>query len=538
MSSLFSRLAAVAAISVAGALLVPATASATSQSPAVTVPLCQAVTVGGQQVTAITFPAGSAVANAYDAGQAIAIQGNNGTLVNVGQNPAIAKGILTAAGTFDSGSTGGIVPLCAAIKSGDGEASAPQSAWRFCTDKNLTACTNQAGAKIDSNPKLSSEKSNQILYLLGHLPQSTTHERAFLQAQVWCISDGALFTSATDYFNGQLGNNWPTDSEKATGCLKDIPTTAASAFSGTASIAVTGSSPVATGAHVTFTVTPTFPGHFEFSVTPGASIVQCADPTTAGATSADLNDTANLETTVCVTSSAAQSVTLTVKGRYLASAASATWYWPGQSSSCQVFADFSNATFNEATGEGSAVFQDKEVTPDTPSASDQCGTEHDSYTIPKTPGVGYYSGEELLEPGTHPTGGASTVTITASAQQGYTLPEGAKAEWTFTFGTSPCTSTSTSTSTNPTTDPPASTSATAESTATTALTVSGQSSSMAAGSAGDSTTSIAVKGESDQVTDLASTGVPQSMPWIALAGAALIGFGFALTRVRRSTRAH
>lgn len=529
MSSLFSRLAAVAAISVAGALLVPATASATS--PAVTVPLCQEVTVDGQQVTAITFPAGSAVANAYDNGQAIAIQGNNGKLVNIGQNPAIAEGILTATGTFDSGSTGGIVPLCAAIKPGSGETSTPQSAWRFCTDKNRAACTNQAGTEINNNPKLSTEKSNQILYLLGHLPQSTTHERAFLQAQVWCISDDATFDSATGYFNGQLGNDWPTASEKAAGCLKDIPTTAASAFSGTASIAVTGTSPVATGALVTFTVTPTFPGHFEFSVTLGASIVQCADPTAAGATSADLNDTGNLKTTVCVTSSTPQSVTLTVTGRYLASAASATWYRPGQSSSCQVFADFSNATFNEATGEGSATFRDQEVTPGTPSASDQCGTEHDSYTIPTTPGVDYYSGEALLEPGTHLTGGAGSVTITAKPQQGYTLPEGAKAEWTFTFGTSPCTSSTTSTEPTTSTNPPVSTE-----TSITSLTVAGTSSSEAAGS--QSTTSITVKGESDQVTDLASTGVPQSMPWIALAGAALIGFGFALTRVRRSTRAH
>src|SRR5690606_26950174 len=74
-----------------------------------------------------------------------------------------------------------------------------------------------------------------------------------------------------------------------------------------------------------------------------------------------------------------------------------------------------------------------EVTPEAVTFADEDGTENDTFTVPEVEGVEYVVDGEVVAAGPNP--GAGTVTVTARAQDGYVLAEGATAEWTFTFST-------------------------------------------------------------------------------------------------------
>ncbi|PYF96783.1 Glucose/arabinose dehydrogenase, beta-propeller fold, partial [Georgenia satyanarayanai] len=74
-----------------------------------------------------------------------------------------------------------------------------------------------------------------------------------------------------------------------------------------------------------------------------------------------------------------------------------------------------------------------EVTPEAVTFADEDGTENDTFTVPEVEGVEYVVDDEVVAAGPNP--GTGTVTVTARAQDGYVLAEGATAEWTFTFST-------------------------------------------------------------------------------------------------------
>lgn len=65
-----------------------------------------------------------------------------------------------------------------------------------------------------------------------------------------------------------------------------------------------------------------------------------------------------------------------------------------------------------------------------------CGTANDTYTIPDVAGVQYYVNNVATSPGTYPTAGALSLSITTSAKQGYVLT--APASWTLTFTNKTC----------------------------------------------------------------------------------------------------
>ncbi|WP_251840939.1 ThuA domain-containing protein, partial [Oceanitalea stevensii] len=86
-------------------------------------------------------------------------------------------------------------------------------------------------------------------------------------------------------------------------------------------------------------------------------------------------------------------------------------------------------TFTTTGGEPEPVV----VTPAPVTASDEDGTEDDTYTIPAVAGVEYLVDGDVVPAGEYP--GTGTVTVTARALEGFVLVEGATAEWTFTFST-------------------------------------------------------------------------------------------------------
>lgn len=77
----------------------------------------------------------------------------------------------------------------------------------------------------------------------------------------------------------------------------------------------------------------------------------------------------------------------------------------------------------------------QKVTPPRVIFEDFCGTEDDLFTIPSRLGVEYRMDGQVVEPGTYPASG--TVTVTAYAQEGYTL-KGQKTSWTHTFKNQEC----------------------------------------------------------------------------------------------------
>src|SRR5690606_30960379 len=86
-------------------------------------------------------------------------------------------------------------------------------------------------------------------------------------------------------------------------------------------------------------------------------------------------------------------------------------------------------TFTTTGGEPEPVV----VTPAPVTASDEDGTEDDTYTIPAVAGVEYLVDGDVVPAGEY--SGTGTVTVTARALEGFVLAEGATAEWTFTFST-------------------------------------------------------------------------------------------------------
>ncbi len=76
------------------------------------------------------------------------------------------------------------------------------------------------------------------------------------------------------------------------------------------------------------------------------------------------------------------------------------------------------------------------ATPAAPSSVDPCGIVDDTYTIPTTLGVEYYVGTTLKTAGTYKTNGATSLTITAKAMDGYTLS--GISSWPQTFSNSQC----------------------------------------------------------------------------------------------------
>lgn len=62
-----------------------------------------------------------------------------------------------------------------------------------------------------------------------------------------------------------------------------------------------------------------------------------------------------------------------------------------------------------------------------------------SYTVPTTTGVNYFANGSSVAAGQHPLAQGSSVTITAVAQAGYALAEGAQSSWTLTANVIDCT---------------------------------------------------------------------------------------------------
>lgn len=79
---------------------------------------------------------------------------------------------------------------------------------------------------------------------------------------------------------------------------------------------------------------------------------------------------------------------------------------------------------------------DTEVTPAAPTRSDVCELENDKYIIPTTTGVDYYVGGAKQVAGEYGTAGASSVTVTAIAHDGYALS--GQATWTLEFTNEDC----------------------------------------------------------------------------------------------------
>ncbi len=81
---------------------------------------------------------------------------------------------------------------------------------------------------------------------------------------------------------------------------------------------------------------------------------------------------------------------------------------------------------------------DSPVTPEAPVVkTDSCGTKNDTYTIPETTGVDYYVDGVIVPAGEHSTNDATSVTVTAKAQKGYTLGNSANS-WTLEFTNTAC----------------------------------------------------------------------------------------------------
>src|SRR5699024_10488449 len=74
-----------------------------------------------------------------------------------------------------------------------------------------------------------------------------------------------------------------------------------------------------------------------------------------------------------------------------------------------------------------------EVTPEDVTFTDEPGTENDTFTVPEVEGVQYLVDGEVIDAGTHP--GQGLVTVTAEAEEGYVLAEGATTEWSHEFST-------------------------------------------------------------------------------------------------------
>jgi len=79
---------------------------------------------------------------------------------------------------------------------------------------------------------------------------------------------------------------------------------------------------------------------------------------------------------------------------------------------------------------------DRNVSAAAPVIDDKCGRWNDSYTIPNTPHVRYWAGFIPLAPGSHPTLGLLNITITATADLGYTLT--GQSSWQLTFTNASC----------------------------------------------------------------------------------------------------
>lgn len=77
------------------------------------------------------------------------------------------------------------------------------------------------------------------------------------------------------------------------------------------------------------------------------------------------------------------------------------------------------------------------VTTATPTKVDECGSASDAYTLPAVTGVMYRVNGVTKVAGTYPTGGASSVAITAASSGGYVLS--GTTSWTLIFGTAQCT---------------------------------------------------------------------------------------------------
>lgn len=80
----------------------------------------------------------------------------------------------------------------------------------------------------------------------------------------------------------------------------------------------------------------------------------------------------------------------------------------------------------------------QKVTATAPTTNDVCGLANDTYTIPTTAHVKYYvNGSQTAKPaGTYSTNGASSVSVTAVAFDGYGL--NGQSSWTLTFTNSSC----------------------------------------------------------------------------------------------------
>lgn len=68
--------------------------------------------------------------------------------------------------------------------------------------------------------------------------------------------------------------------------------------------------------------------------------------------------------------------------------------------------------------------------------ADPCGTKNDTFIIPEQEGIVYWMNNQVVAAGTHSTNGKGSVTITATAAEGYALK--GKTSWTLYFGTKPC----------------------------------------------------------------------------------------------------
>lgn len=88
------------------------------------------------------------------------------------------------------------------------------------------------------------------------------------------------------------------------------------------------------------------------------------------------------------------------------------------------------------TNEPCAV--DTPVVPAAPTATNPCDVRNDTYAIPATTGVTYHVGGNAVAAGTYFSGGAASVVVTAQANEGYALAEGAPSTWTLTFTNEAC----------------------------------------------------------------------------------------------------
>lgn len=266
----------------------------------------------------------------------------------------------------------GDVPMCG-VRQLDGESHA---SWMYCTDLGKPSCGQRPASTVDENPKVSPENQQRIAYLIQNLPGDTKEERAVVQTQVWCLSEGQLpgvvFTHAQDYFQNGQGISL-TDGEAT--CANPV-TDIDPHLNVVDVLELTGpAGPTNAGEQARFPVNTNLSTPISVTGNEGSTITVCADDVSGAVLE---NGVLTLTQTVTALTDTATTVQLCGTradgGEVKVSLAASTptrqnlrWNY-AVGNECQVFADFNTATPEQLTAEAVAPFAGPVTPPTTPVA--------------------------------------------------------------------------------------------------------------------------------------------------------------------------